>query len=296
MNRRPRVGYQGGAGAYSETAALHHFRRTGAAPRTRGFLSFRSMMEAVAAGEVDCAMLPVENTTAGSITEAYDLLMRTGAAAIGEEILRIEHCLLAQREVPVEHVRRILSHPQALAQCAEFLASLRDCRAEAHADTALAAAQVAKCDDPSVAAIASEEAARLHGLTVIRRDISDQKHNYTRFLVVAREQRRFPPEVPCKTSLVFATRHERGALVRSLAVLADHGLNLTKLESRPRPGHPWQYLFYVDFEGNLADPVVAKALEQLSGRTSHLQVFGSYPVCPEQGEGASAHDRGPTGR
>lgn len=274
----PRVGYQGGAGAYSETAARRHFGRGGVEPDTRGYPSFRAMVQALLAGEVEFAMLPVENTTAGSITEAYDLLMRANLGAVGEEVLRVEHCLLGVRPVPLERLRRILSHPQALAQCAEFLASLSGCTAEAHADTALAAALVRELGDPSVAAIASEEAAKLHGLEVMARDIADQKDNFTRFLVVAREQRPCPLEERAKTSLVFATRHEQGALVRCLSVLAEHGLNLTKLESRPRPGHPFQYLFYVDFEGNLAAPSVQQALAELRARARFVQVFGSYPA------------------
>ncbi len=272
------VGYQGVEGAYSHLAAMQHFSARPGGAVYKGFDTFREMLEAVAAGEIDYAMLPIENTTAGSINEAYDLLAGADLALVGEEVQKVDHCLLALEDVPLSHVRRIYSHPQALAQCSEFLRSLHHCHVESFADTALAASRIREEQDLSQAAIASEEAARLYGLTVIRRDIANQKENYTRFVVVAAAPLRFDLRIPCKTSLIFATRHEQGALLACLNVLAGHGLNLTKLESRPRPNAPWEYLFYVDFEGNLADPAVEQALRELAGRTSFLKVLGSYPA------------------
>lgn len=292
------VGYQGAEGAFSHMAATRHFSARDGSVAFRGFETFREMLEAVAGGEIDYAMLPIENTTAGSINEAYDLLAASNLALVGEEVQKVDHCLLALEDVPLSHVRRIYSHPQALAQCSEFLRSLRHCHVESFADTAMAAARVREEQDLSQAAIASEEAARLNGLTVIRRDIANQKENYTRFVVVAAAPLRFDLRIPCKTSLIFATRHERGALLACLNVLAGHGLNLTKLESRPRPNAPWEYLFYVDFEGNLADPVVEQALRELAGRTSFLKLLGSYPARtiresqpaePRRGSGAAAN-------
>lgn len=272
------VGYQGAEGAYSHLAAMQHFSGRLRGVTFKGFETFREMLEAVAAGEIDYAMLPIENTTAGSINEAYDLLAGADLALVGEEVQKVDHCLLALEDVPLSHVRRIYSHPQALAQCSEFLRSLHHCHVESFADTALAASRIRDEQDLSQAAIASEEAARLYGLTVIRRDIANQKENYTRFVVVAAAPLRFDLRIPCKTSLIFATRHEQGALLACLNVLAEHGLNLSKLESRPRPNTPWEYLFYVDFEGNLADPTVEQALRELAGRTSFLKVLGSYPA------------------
>jgi chorismate mutase/prephenate dehydratase len=272
------VGYQGVEGAYSHMAATRHFSAREGPLAFKGFETFREMLEAVTAGEIDYAMLPIENTTAGSINEAYDLLAGASLALVGEEVQKVDHCLLALEDVPLSHVRRIYSHPQALAQCSEFLRSLSHCHVESFADTAMAAARIREEQDLSQAAIASEEAARLYGLTVIRRDIANQKENYTRFVVVAATPMRFDLRIPCKTSLIFATRHEQGALLACLNVLAGHGLNLTKLESRPRPNAPWEYLFYVDFEGNLADPAVEQALRELAGRTSFLKVLGTYPA------------------
>ena len=276
-----RVSYQGSPGAYSYLAAQRHFAGRQGDLGLLGFTTFQQLLEAVQTGEADYGMLPVENTTAGSINEAYDLLASADLAAVGEEILRIEHCLVTLEPIPLSQVRRVASHPQALAQCSEFLASLPDCSAEAYHDTAMAVQKVIADQDLSQAAIASQEAAELYGLHVVERHIANQAENFTRFLVVAREPAEVRPGVPCKTSMVLATRHEKGALVRCLNVLAERGVNLSKLESRPRPNTPWEYLFYVDVDGNVADPGFGAALEELEPVCSFLKVFGSYPACPE---------------
>lgn len=272
------VVYQGTTGAYSYLAAQRHFGPRAAEVALRGCASFAEMLEAVEAGDATYGVLPVENTTAGTINEAYDLLAKMKLSIVGEEVQRVDHCLLAIRDIPLSQVKRIYSHPKALDQCTEFLRSLTDCHAESYADTAMAAQKVRDDQDLSQAAIASEEAAQLYGLCVIRRSIANQAENYTRFVVVAREPASYDLRIPCKTSLIFATRHEEGALLRALNVLAAHHLNLTKLESRPRPHNPWEYLFYVDFEGNLADEHVRDALRELTAHTGYLRVLGSYPT------------------
>jgi chorismate mutase / prephenate dehydratase len=273
-----RVGYQGTEGAYSELAARRHFGPRGADVSYRGYDTFQDMLEDVHAGELDYGVLPLENTTSGSVTAAYDLLARMDLALVGEEIQEVNHCLLALEEVPLSRIRRIYSHPVALGQCGRFLGSLRDCHVEAFTDTAMAARRIRDEQDLSQAAIASEEAARLYGLTILKRGIQDQPENFTRMVIVAREQAAFDRAIPCKTSLMFATRHEEGALLRCLSVLAERHLSMTKLESRPRPRNPWEYLFYVDFEGNLADPNVTEAVRAIAARASFLRVFGSYPA------------------
>ncbi len=271
------VGFQGTEGAYSHLAASRHFGARGARVEYRGYDTFREMLEAVRDGALDYAMLPIENTTAGSINEAYDLLARMNLALVGEEIQRVEHCLLALEPVPVSAIRRVYSHPQALTQCSEFLSTLTHCHVESFKDTAMAAQRIREEQNLSEAAIASEEAARLYGLHVIKRDIANQKENFTRFVVVAAAPVAYDGRVPCKTSLIFATRHEEGALLNCLNIFHAHELNLTKLESRPRPNAPWEYLFYVDFEGNIGAADVDAALRELASRTSFLKVLGSYP-------------------
>jgi 3-deoxy-7-phosphoheptulonate synthase len=236
------------------------------------------MLEAVKSGAAQYGMLPVENTSAGSSNEAYDLLARMNLPVVGEEILSVDHCLVALEEVPVSHIRRVFSHPQALAQCSNFLSGLHHCAIESCTDTALAVKKIQNEGDNTQAAIASEEAASLNGLVVIRRNIANLKENYTRFLVVARESVQYDLGIACKTSLIFGTRDEKGALLKCLNVLVTHAINLTKLESRPRPNVPWEYMFYLDFEGNTSDAKVKAALQELKVNTSYMKVLGSYPA------------------
>lgn len=273
------VAYQGTEGAYSHLAARSHFGPRGLEQVVyRGHDSFAEILESVREGAADYAVLPIENTTAGSINESYDLLARMNLAVVGEEIVRVDHCLLALEDVSLSRIRRIYSHPKALDQCTEFLRELKHCQVESFANTAMAAKKIRDDQDLSQAAIASEEAARLYGLTVIRRDVANQKENYTRFVIVATEPVKLDLRIEAKTSILFATRHEEGALVDCLNILAAQKLNMTKLESRPRPGTPWEYLFYVDFEGNVADPKVADALRKLAAKTNFMKVLGSYPA------------------
>jgi chorismate mutase/prephenate dehydratase len=273
-----RVGFQGIEGAYSHLAAQKFHAKSLDQVSFAGYSTFAEVVEAVEKGAVDEALLPVENTTAGSINEVYDLLSRAHLSIVGEEIFRVEHCLLALEEVPLSNIRRIFSHPQALAQCTKFLSQLEGCQREYFADTAMAVRKVKEDQDLSQAAIASEEAGRRYGLKVLKRDLADQRDNYTRFVVVARAPRPVDARIPAKTSVVLAVQDQEGALLKALSVLHAHHINCTKLESRPRPGSPFQYLFYLDFEGNAADEDVAAALRELTGATSFLKVLGSYPV------------------
>jgi chorismate mutase/prephenate dehydratase len=275
---RLRIGYQGGAGAYSYLAAFQHFADRREVLDCRGYRTFQELADAIERGKLDYAMLPVENTTAGSINEAYDVLAHADVAAVGEEVFRVEHCLVALAPIPLAKIRRVASHPQALAQCSEFLASLGECQIESYTDTAMAVSKVVRDNDPTQTAIASREAARRHGLEVLRSGIANQKENYTRFLVIAREPEPCEAGTPCKTSLVLSTLHQEAALATCLNVLAEHHLNLTKLESRPLRDTPFEYLFYLDFEGNLVDENVAQALTELRSHTSYLKILGSYPM------------------
>jgi chorismate mutase/prephenate dehydratase len=270
--------FQGADGAFSHIAGRRFFGPRQSNVTYRGVQTFRAMLEEVRSGSADYAMLPIENTTSGSVHDAYDALSHTDLAIIGEEVLRIEMCLIGIAEVPLESLRKIYSHPQALSQCTAFLASLPHATVETFVDTAMSVERIKQENDPTHAAIASAEAAALHGLHVLRRDIANHRENYTRFLVIAREPEPWDRRVACKTSVMFVTSHERGALLSVLNVVAGHGLNLTKLESRPRPGRPFEYLFYVDFEGNVAEPNVQRALDEIAGLTKSLKIFGSYPA------------------
>ncbi len=271
------VAFQGIEGAYSELAGRKFFAATADHTSFAGHASFERVVEAVEDGEAEYGVLPVENTTAGSINDVYDLLSCAQVSIVGEEVLRVEHCLAAVADVPLTSLRRVLSHPQALAQCMKFLGKLPNCEPQPYTDTAMAMRLVKEQGDPAWAAIASEEAARRYGLTVLQRNIEDQPHNFTRFVVIARQAVTVDPRIPCKTSIVMATSHEEGSLLRALNTLHDYRINLTKLESRPIPGVPFQYLFYIDFEGNLAEGQVQEALGRLRSATTSLKVLGSYP-------------------
>ncbi|HEV2240038.1 MAG TPA: 3-deoxy-7-phosphoheptulonate synthase, partial [Streptosporangiaceae bacterium] len=243
-----------------------------------GYRTFREAADALLAGDADLAVLPIENTTAGSINEVYALLRSREMFIVGEETWKVDHCLAAAADVPLSALTRILSHPQGLEQCAQFLQSLPNAVPTTYFDTAGAMQAVAAADDPTVAAIASPEAAAAYGLVVLRHDISDSPDNFTRFVVLSRTPAAVDLRIPCKTSLILVTGHEEGDLLRCLEVLSGSGHSMTKLESRPRPGRPWEYMFFVDFEGNAADPRTATALDELRAAALFVKILGSYPA------------------
>ncbi|MHB0955171.1 MAG: bifunctional 3-deoxy-7-phosphoheptulonate synthase/chorismate mutase [Pirellulaceae bacterium] len=272
------IAYQGGEGNFSSLAARKYFADREESSSFVGYPSFAEVLEAVEDGVGDYGVLPVENTAAGVINEVYDLLLRTKLNIVGEEVFQIQHCLLAIDVVPLSKIRRVLSQWQALAQCSRFLAQLENCHREPTVDTVTAVRKVKEDQDLSQAAIASEESARIYGLTVLERNITDQPENLTRFIVVAPKPVAVDLRIPAKTSLIIATAHEAGALLKALVVFERYGLNMTKLESRPRKGARFQYVFYLDFEGNIAEPRVEEALVELRGATSFLKILGCYPL------------------
>jgi chorismate mutase/prephenate dehydratase len=272
------VGFQGVPHAYSHLAARKHLAGRGWEAGFRGYPSFAEVVEALTTGECDLAVLPVENTTAGSINQVYDLLQDSDVHVVGEETWRVDHALAAVSDVAVTSLTRVLSHPQGLEQCAAFLRSLPDAAPVIVFDTAEAMRAVAAEGDPTWAAIGSPEAAEANGLVVLRRGITDQAENFTRFLVLARDPIAVAARVPSKTSLVLVTSHEEGALLRCLTLLAESGHSMTKLESRPRPGRPFEYLFFLDFEGNVADANTQQVLEELGRTALSVKLLGSYPA------------------
>jgi chorismate mutase/prephenate dehydratase len=273
-----KVAYQGTDGAFSHQAAMRHFDRRYSNVECMGYTRFDQAAEAVEKKDVDVAILPIENTTAGSINDTYDLLAEKDLYVIGEEVLRVIHCLMAPEKVQIDNIRRVLSHPQAIAQCSHFLAGLTRCHVESYFDTAMAARKVRDDGDLSQAAIGSAYAAEIYGLEILKRDLANQPENFTRFVVISREPVKCDPQLNCKTSLIFATIDEKGALLKCLNLLGDNGINMTKLESRPRLGHPWQSLFYLDIEGNREEPKVADTLNKLKKKAQFLKILGSYPV------------------
>jgi len=272
-----RVAYQGIEGAYSHLAAERRYAGLGAGATLLGYATFAEVVRAVRGGSADRALLPIENTTAGSINETYDLLALGGITITAEVVNHIEHCLLALPGVALEELRTVISHPQALAQCETFLRSVPWVVPRAEFDTAGAARLVLERGDRTLAAIASESAARALGLAVLRGGIQSQAGNFTRFVEVAREPVACPPGVACKTSLLVATEHRPGALGEILGRFGAHGVNLAKLESRPIPGRPWEYRFYLDLDGHAESAPVIEALAEIRRLTTELRVLGTYP-------------------
>ena len=279
------VAYQGLAGAFSEAAAAALFPGATLVPRP----TFAEVFAALEGAEVDAAVVPVENTHAGSVADVYDLLLQhSDAKVIGELILRVRHCLLGVRGSQLDEVRVARSHPQALAQVEDFLRARR-IRPEVAFDTAGAASEVAELGDRSVAAIASRRAAERYVLEVLADSIETSRDNFTRFFALAREAdrtiaERIPPALrggPAKTSLVYKTANLPGALVRSLQPFATAWLQLSKIESRPSRAAPWDYVFYLDFEGDPAAWPAREALALMRTCCEWIQQLGTYPAATE---------------
>jgi prephenate dehydratase len=270
----PRIAYQGVGGAFSEQAALQF--HPGAEPV--GFPTFQEAFDAAVSGDCSHACLPVENSLAGSINQTYDLLTDSVLHVVGEQVVRVRHNLLAKPGTQLADVKRVYSHPQALAQCQAFLRK-HGFEAVTDFDTAGAAKLLAQNGGAGRAAIASKRAAEAYGLEVLAESIEDLTFNYTRFFVLAADP---APRVegPAKTSLVLATRHRPGDLVDCLVEFPKHGINMTKLESRPRRDKPWSYLFYIDIEGHVEDPHVAGALTGLMRKAAYVKFLGSYAAAP----------------
>lgn len=273
-----RVGYQGVSASYSEIAARKLFAHRGkTALDLVGSPGFTEVIDALEEGRLDYALLPVENTIIGSISEVNGLLATRNVSVVDEEILEVEHCLVGLPGAAIDELRTIRSHPAALQQCQRLLGSLPDAAAEHHFDTAGAAQSVRDARDPSIGCIASAEAAERFGLEVLRARVADQPGNWTRFLLLAREPASTSRQLPTKTTVRFAVNHRAGALADSLTAFARHGVNLVRLESRPQPQSPWEYLFLADLDGHRDDENVEAALEELRSHTNHLKVLGSYP-------------------
>lgn len=267
-----RIAFQGEPGAFSQEAIFQTF---GADTPTLPCHAFADLFRAVAEGDADLGMVPIENSTAGSINQSYDLLLDYDLKITREAILRVRHALLARVDAAVSDIRRIYSHPAALAQCEKFIAA-HGWEPVAAYDTAGAAKQLAAVHEPHAAVIASETAAHIYNLQILAHDIQDCADNFTRFVVIGKQE--LPRAPNAKTSIIFATQHIPGALYQCLGEFAARGINLTKLESRPNRQHPWHYIFYLDFEGHRDDAPCRDALTGLRAKTDFLRVLGSYPA------------------
>lgn len=265
------VAFQGERGAYSESAVYRFF---GEKTEVKPCKDFRSVFESVAKQETPYGVVPVENSLEGSVNQNYDLFLEYDLKVCGEVIVKIEHCLIANPSTKLEDVKAVYSHPQALAQCRSFLERLGREMVPSY-DTAGSVKMLKERGLKDAAAVASERAAKIYGMKILARDIADNKENYTRFFVLSKADA--PLSGKDKTSIIFAAVHEPGSLYHALGEFAKRNINLTKIESRPTKQTPWEYNFYLDFEGHRSEERCTETLKALERYAAFIKILGSYP-------------------
>ncbi len=277
-----RVAFQGERGAFSEEAALKLLGdKIEVVPRS----TFESLFSAVSEGAADCALAPIENSLAGSVHRSFDLLLESQLQITGEVVIPIIHNLIGPPAARLDRITTVESHPVALAQCEDFFRAHPHIKRIATEDTAGSVREVVRQGDPSRAAIAGKRAAEIYGGNILREHLEDHRENYTRFFLLARS-----PELTeraNKLSLVMQVAHLPGALHRALGVFARRGINLMKIESRPIPGSPWQYRFYLDLEASLRNPGTEAALDELKQCTDRVRILGCYPAHDDSAENSN---------
>jgi prephenate dehydratase len=267
-----RVAFQGERGAYSEVAARELL---GKDIRTVPCESFESLFSKVEKKRADYGVIPIENSLVGSIHKNYDLLLEHNLNVIGEVQIRVAHALIAPQHVSFGSITKVYSHPMALDQCRKFFKKNKSVAPISYYDTAGAVRMISVSEFTNSAAIASPYAAQIYKMKMLKESIEDEKHNYTRFLLLSLKPTKFRGKA--KTSIVFSLKSEPGALFKALSVFALRDIDLTKIESRPSRKKAWQYYFYVDFEGASSDERVNHALDHLAEITHFIRILGSYP-------------------
>jgi chorismate mutase/prephenate dehydratase len=272
------VAFLGYKGSYSYLASHRYFSRRAEKIIEHGCQNFRDIMQEVESGNADYGMLPIENTSSGSINEVYDVLQHTNLSIVGEITQPIEHCLLTAVNTRLEDIKTIYAHGQPFTQCSNFLDRQNGIRIEYCDSTADAMATAYQLQDPSVAVIGSEEGGQLYNLHALEKSIANQLENHSRFILVARKPIDVAEQIPAKTALVIATGQKAGALVECLVVLKNKGINMCKLESRPIQGRPWEEMFYIDVESNLKSLALQEAINEITSLTNYIKVLGCYPI------------------
>ncbi|HCB1443690.1 TPA: bifunctional chorismate mutase/prephenate dehydratase [Serratia marcescens] len=272
-----RIAFLGPKGSYSHLAARQYAARHFDQLIECGCQKFQDIFTQVETGQADYAILPIENTSSGSINEVYDLLQHTSLSIVGELTNPINHCVLIAGDSDLSQIETVYSHPQPFQQCSQFLNRFPHWKIEYTESTAAAMEKVAKLNSPKVAALGSEVGGALYGLQMLEHNLANQQQNITRFIVLARKAVDVSEQVPAKTTLIMATGQQSGALVEALLVLRDNGIIMTKLESRPINGNPWEEMFYIDVQANLRADAMQKALRDLAPITRSLKVLGCYP-------------------
>lgn len=277
--KNPRVVYQGEPGAYSEMAAINFF---GKDVNVKGLKQFRDVFAAVKNGTADYGVLPIENTSTGAIRQNYDLLTEYDCHIVGETTVRVAHCLMALPSATLADIKTVYSHEQGLFQCEQFLHDHPDWRQIPQDDTAGSAMMVAESGDLTRAAICSKRSADIYGLHILAENINSNAENTTRFVVVAPRMELRPGRN--KIATCFRVPHQSGSLHEILTIFAVHGLNMVRLESRPVQGHNFEYMFFLEFTGDLNSPDMPAVLQELTQSTDGFRVFGNFAANLE-GEG-----------
>ena len=271
------IAFLGPKGSYSHSAtrryASTHFDQL----TESSCSTFKDVFEKVESKVVDYGILPIENSSSGSINEVYDLLQKTNLHIIGELSLPIDHCVLAIPSAKLAQIDTIYSHPQPFQQCSNFLENYPHWKIVYCDSTSSAMETVAKLNQPNIAAMGNKDGGELYGLQVLEHNFANQKENITRFIVLAREPIEVSEQIPAKTTILMKTGQQAGALVDALSVLRNHNIVMTKLESRPIHGTPWEEMFYIDLQGNVHDYEMQVALKELAAITLYTKVLGCYP-------------------
>ncbi|WP_318364920.1 bifunctional chorismate mutase/prephenate dehydratase [Enterobacter sp.] len=272
-----RIAFLGPKGSYSHLAARQYAARHFEQFIESGCAKFHDIFNQVETGQADYAVVPIENTSSGAINDVYDLLQHTSLSIVAEMTVPIDHCVLVSGPTSLDQIQTVYSHPQPFQQCSQFLNRYPHWKIEYCESSSAAMERVAQAQSPHVAALGSEAGGGLYGLQVLERNLANQTQNITRFVVLARKAVKVSDQVPAKTTLLIATGQQAGALVEALLVLRNHNLIMTKLESRPIYGNPWEEMFYLDIQANVESAAMQKALHELSEITRSMKVLGCYP-------------------
>ena len=266
-----KIGFQGVEGSFSEEALLNYF---GKEAMTSSFRFFEDVFMAIDRGDVDYGILPVENSSTGSVNEVYDLLRKYGCHINGEIVLKVKQNLLGVKGASIEDIKEVYSHSQGFQQSAEFFKDHPSWKLIPYHNTALGAKLISEAEDKSRAAVASERAAAIYGLDILEENLNFNSKNYTRFVIIGKDIRL--DESSDKISVVLTVRHKAGSLCDVLSLFSQEGLNLLKIESRPIMDKSWEYFFHLDFEGNLQDPHVSRIMDEIRSRTTYFKILGNY--------------------
>ncbi|WP_411991830.1 3-deoxy-7-phosphoheptulonate synthase [Agarivorans sp. DSG3-1] len=272
-----RVAFLGNKGSYSNIATHQYFSRYKKQIVEFGCSGFQDIVDTVESGQADYGMLPIENTSSGSINEVYDVMQHTSLSIVGELSIAIDHCILAHPAANLEQITTLYAHPQPYAQCNLYLRTLASTRVDFVDSSSKAMEVVASGDDLTVGAIGSKVGGEMYGLQALKTDIANQQQNYTRFIVVSRKPVEVAEQVPARTTFIMSTAQHAGSLVEALLVLREHDINMSKLESRPVQGNPWEEMFYVDVSANVKSAQMQSALAELTRLTRYIKVLGCYP-------------------